>query len=78
MGTLSEDRVLNKSTASFATGFVVVVTAEVGVTVGLTSSQSYVSHGQPAGQFSLILMSNKGCSKHLKLGGPSIYFQLQD
>ena len=40
IGTLSEFRVLNISTASFAIGSVVVVTAEVGVTVGLTSSQS--------------------------------------
>ena len=40
IGTLLEDQVLNNSTASFATGSVVVVTAEVGVTVGLTSSQS--------------------------------------
>ena len=40
IGTLLEDRVLNISTASFATGSAVVVTAVVEVTVGLTSSQS--------------------------------------
>ena len=40
MGTLLEYRVLNISTASLATGFVVVVSAVVEVTVGLTSSQS--------------------------------------
>ena len=40
IGTLSEFRVLNISTASFATGSVVLVSAVVEVTVELTSSQS--------------------------------------
>ena len=46
------------STASFATGsvqVVVVITEVVEVTVVVISSQSYESHGHPAGQFSLII-----------------------
>ena len=40
IGTLLEEEVLNINVASFATACVVVVTAVVEVTVGLTSSQS--------------------------------------
>ena len=51
IGTFVDRCVLNISTASFATGSVVVVVVKVVVvTVGDTSSQSKESHGHPAGQ----------------------------